>query len=218
MVLQHRFVLMGYEVVALLSAGIDSPVASHLMAENGVTVHLLYLDSGTFTGEGTEEILFSLAIRLKELHPEMDLYEASFEKVQEQISSKADPHFQCVLCKRMMYRAAAKLADKVGADAIVTGESMGQVASQTLSNLGTQSSAVDVLIHRPLIGLDKNEIIEIAKDIGTYEISIQPSACCLLTPSNPRVKSDIGEAERIEEPIEPEHLIDSLEFKKIDLE
>lgn len=217
-VIPHRFDLMDYEAVVLLSPGIDSPAAAHLMAENGVKVHLLYLDSGSFTGEGTEDILLSIAGRLKELHPEMDLYEASFENVQEQISSKADPHFQCVLCKRMMYRAAGKLADNIGADAIVTGESMGQVASQTLSNLETQSSAVDILIHRPLIGLDKNEIIEIAKEIGTYEISIQPSVCCLLTPSKPRVKSQIEEVEKIEEAVEPEHLIDSLEFKKLELD
>lgn len=205
---------MEYKVVVLMSTGIDSPVAAHLMAEAGATVNLLHMDNGVFTGDNTLDNLFSIYCKLKNIHPKINLYEALFENIQKEISTNADSHFHCVLCKRMMYRAAQRLTSEINADAIVTGESMGQVASQTLSNLQTQDSVVDIPIHRPLIGLDKNEIIEIAKEIGTYEISIRPGVCCLLTPDKPRVKSDIKELENLEESLEYKPLIESLKFKK----
>lgn len=209
---------MDYKVVVLLSTGIDSPVAAYLMAEAGADVNLLHMDNGAFTGGDTLDHLNSIFEKLKKVHPGIDLYEAFFEPLQKEISSKAEHHFQCVLCKRMMYRAAERFASKIGADAIVTGESMGQVASQTLSNLQTQDSVVDIPIHRPLIGLDKNEIIEIAKDIGTYEISIRPGVCCLLTPEKPRVRSELQELMDQEESLDYEKLLDSLKFNKINLE
>ena len=197
-----------------MSTGIDSPVAAHLMAEVGADVNLLHMDNGSFTGDNTLDELYSIYKTLRNIHPSMDLYEAFFEKKKKEISKKANPHFQCVLCKRMMYRAAQRLASDIDADAVVTGESMGQVASQTLSNLQTQDSVVDIPIHRPLIGLDKNEIIEIAKEIGTYEISIRPGVCCLLTPDKPRVRSEIHELDSLEESLEYKPLIESLRFDK----
>ncbi len=205
---------MDYKVVSLISTGIDSPVAAHLMAEKGAEVNLLHIDNGSYTDEKTIELLYSIFEKLKKIHPKMNLYKASFENIQKEISSKANTHFQCILCKRMMYRAAEKLSSKLKADAIVTGESMGQVASQTLSNLRTQSSIIDLPIHRPLIGLDKNEIIKISKSIGTYDISIKPSECCLLVPDRPRVQSSIDELEEIESSLNYESLIDTLSFKK----
>lgn len=205
---------MEYKIVVLMSTGIDSPVAAHLMAEAGATVNLLHMDNGVFTSDNTLDDLYSIYFKLKSRNPEINLYEASFENIQKDLSKNADSHFQCILCKRMMYRAAQRLASEIDADAIVTGESMGQVASQTLSNLQTQDSVVEIPIHRPLIGLDKNEIIEIAKVIGTYEISIRPGVCCLLTPDKPRVKSDIQELENLEESLEYKPLIESLKFKK----
>lgn len=205
---------MGYKVVVLMSTGIDSPVAAHLMAEVGADVSLLHMDSGAFTGDNALDNLYSIYRKLKSIHQSIDLYEAFFEDIQREISTESDPHFQCVLCKRMMYRAAERLASEIDADAIVTGESMGQVASQTLSNLRTQNSVIDITIHRPLIGLDKNEIIEIAKKIGTYEISIRPGVCCSLTPDKPRVRSEIEELEKLEESLEYKPLIESIKIKK----
>ncbi len=205
---------MGYKVVVLMSTGIDSPVAAHLMGKAGADVNILYVDNGSFTGDDEKDKLNSIVDKLSQTHHDVDLYEAFFEEIQRAISSKTDPHFQCILCKRMMYRAAERLAKDIDADAIVTGESMGQVASQTLSNLQTQDSVVGIPIHRPLIGLDKNEIIEIAKEIGTYEISIRPGVCCLLTPDKPRVRSEIDELENLEESLEYKLLIESLKFRK----
>ncbi|MFW5927579.1 MAG: 7-cyano-7-deazaguanine synthase [Thermoplasmatota archaeon] len=207
---------MDYKVVILMSTGIDSPVAAHLMCKAGADVNILHIDNGSFTGDNEIDKLRSIFERLTQIYPDIDLYEVFFEDVQREISSKANQHFQCILCKRMMYRAAEKLASEIDADAIVTGESMGQVASQTLSNLQTQDSVVELPIHRPLIGLDKNEIIEIAKEIGTYQISIKPGICCLLTPDKPRVKSDIDELKKLERELEYNSKINSLKFKKID--
>ncbi|MFW6176722.1 MAG: tRNA 4-thiouridine(8) synthase ThiI, partial [Thermoplasmatota archaeon] len=101
---------MKYKVIVLMSTGIDSPVAAHLMAEAGANVNLLHMDNGVFTGGNTLDNLYSIYCKLNSIHPEINLYVASFENIQKEISMNADPHFQCVLCKRMMYRAAQRLA------------------------------------------------------------------------------------------------------------
>jgi thiamine biosynthesis protein ThiI len=108
----------------------------------------------------------------------------------------------CVLCRRMMLRVAGELAIREGAAAIVTGESLGQVASQTLQNIATEYPAAPVPILRPLIGLDKQEIVEIAKRIGTYEISIQPGSCCTAVPDRPATSAILAEIEAEERKVE----------------
>ncbi len=203
---------MQYSVVVLMSAGIDSPVAAHMLAESGANVTLLHMDTRPFTDDRTMENVRELISLLKELHPPMIAYTAEFGEVEKEIAQKANPRYQCILCKRMMYRAAAKLAADIGAKAIGTGESLGQVASQTLSNLVGEDDAVDIPVHRPLIGLDKNEVIEIAREIGTYEISIQPAICCMLTPDGPKLSCKKEDVLREEEKLDWEKLIDGLRF------
>ncbi len=205
---------MVQKVVLLLSAGIDSPVAAHLLAEVGFEVSLLYMDTRPFTDDNTVAAAHTLAERLQELHDDIDFYTCDFSEVEKSIAKNASSHFQCILCRRMMYRGAGRLAKKIGADAIATGESLGQVASQTLSNLASEDDAVDITIHRPLIGLDKEEVIQIAKKIGTFDISTQPSVCCMLTPDGPRVSSTVKEVDRQEDDLDVENLIEGLIFEK----
>ncbi|MFO8110588.1 MAG: phosphoadenosine phosphosulfate reductase family protein [Thermoplasmata archaeon] len=205
---------MVQKVVLLLSAGIDSPVAAHLLAEVGMEVKLLYLDTRPFTDDRTVDLVHRLAERLIKLHPDIEFYTSDFSEVEKAIAGEANSHFQCILCRRMMYRAAARLAKKIGAHAIATGESLGQVASQTLSNLVSEDQAVDITIHRPLIGLDKEEVIRIAKEIRTFDTSTRPAVCCMLVPEGPRVNSTVKEVTRQEEGIKVNKLIEGLIFEK----
>jgi len=204
---------MEHKIIVLLSGGIDSPVAAHILAESGAEVSLLSLDNRPFTDDKTLKTVEELADRLKDLHGNITHHIGSFGHIQKKIATEGDRHLRCLLCRRMMYRAAERAAQNFSADAIATGESLGQVASQTLSNIAAVDEAVDITILRPLIGLDKNEIIDIAKEIGTYEISIQPTICCMLTPDEPSIRSEALEIKREEEKLDIQALIDEIEFR-----
>ncbi len=206
---------MNFKVVVLLSGGIDSPVASHLISEVGAEVNLLYLDNRPFTDDKTIDVIVEIAEHLIDTHGDMRCYSGSFGEVQKRIAKEGDPHFRCLLCRRMMYGSGKRLAEKVDADAIVTGESLGQVASQTLSNLSSVHKGINIPILRPLIGLDKTEIIEIAREIGTYESSIKPTTCCMLTPEEPRIRSDPTEIEEQEKNISASKLKKGITFERV---
>ncbi len=208
-------ITMKYSVVVLLSAGIDSPVAAHMLAESGAHVTLLHMDTRPFTDDRTMENVRSLVKKLREYHPEMAGYSAGFGEMEKAIAQNANPRYQCILCKRNMYRAASKFAIEIGADAIATGESLGQVASQTLSNLVEEDAAVDIPVHRPLIGLDKNDVIEIGREIGTYELSIQPAVCCMLTPKGPKLSCKKDDVLKEEDKLDWGGLIEDLVFEPI---
>lgn len=175
--------------VALLSGGIDSPVALYVMAKRMDCI-ALFMDIQPY-GEEPRDKVQTLVRRVEQAADvSVPLYTAPFGRVvQREIQRHPHRRYRCLLCKRMMYRVAARLADDVDARLLVTGENLGQVASQTLFNLQVIDDAVSLPVVRPLIGLDKQEIIDIARRIGTYSRSITGGTGCTLVPSQPATRS-----------------------------
>jgi tRNA uracil 4-sulfurtransferase len=174
------------KAVCLISGGIDSPVAAYVMAMRGAEMVLLHMDNRPYSDDTGIEKVQDLRDRLELVTGRsIRLFVAPHGRNQEIIASACRKGFQCVLCKRTMLRAAAAFASKTGADAIVTGDSLGQVASQTVQNLRAESLDVGMPILRPLIGLDKIEIESIAKRIGTYDISTRTPSACSIVPKRP---------------------------------
>jgi len=197
--------------VALVSGGIDSPVAAHLMLSRGAELLMLHFDNRPFTDDAEIAKVRALVSRLRELHGDMPAYMVPHgETAQLAVARGAPRRLGCVLCRRMMFRVAAAFARREGAEGLVTGESLGQVASQTLANIRAESSATSGLpIVRPLIGLDKEEIIAIAKGIGTFEISTSSGLCCTIVPSKPSVSARRAEVEEAEESIDTDALVEA---------
>lgn len=177
----------------MLSGGIDSPVATYLALRAGLEVTALHMDNRPFTDDREVEKTRALAAHIARVaEADLPLYLAAHGANQTSIARNTDTHLQCLLCRRQMYRTAVKLARQVGARAIVNGESLGQVASQTLTNLQAIDSASALPILRPLIGLDKTEIERIARHIGTFEISTLPSLCCSIVPDKPATAAKLS--------------------------
>ncbi len=196
------------KVVCLLSGGIDSPVAAYMMGDVGAQPVLLHMDNSERTSEGSIEKLKALTRRLESvLDQSITLCKVPHRPNQKAIADSCDRSFQCVLCKRFMLKIATALSQKLGAEAVVTGGSLGQVASQTLENIGAEQSGIDFPILRPLIGLDKLEIEKTAKRIGTYEISIRESCSCPFLPQRPRTRAQVEEIMREEEKLPFERLV-----------
>lgn len=208
-----------YKVVSLISGGIDSPVASALMLEKGIEIIFVHCDSRPFTtnesAQKTKELVGIITKKYGIKNPK--LYFVPHSPVQSEVLQKSDHKSLCVICKRMMYRVAEKIAEKEGALAIVTGENLGQVASQTLDNLAVEDIAVELPIIRPLIGYDKNEIIEKAKELKTYWVSILPGLCCKFVPKFPETHAKLEEIEQLEKSLDIERLV-SEEVKNAKLE
>ena len=184
------------KAVALLSGGIDSPVALYIMAKKMECI-ALHMDNEPFGGGEAgkvEEMVKRISLILDK---KIDLYTVPFGRtIQKAIYENCDERYRCVMCKRMMYRVAEAAGREMGADIIVTGENLGQVASQTLQNLVVLDESVGMAVVRPLVGLDKEDIIDIAKRIGTYDISIKKAFPCGLVPSKPSTSAVL---ERIHE-------------------
>jgi len=166
------------KAVLLLSTGIDSPVAGYLMQKRGLELIAVHF---THSHNSSHSKVISLAqkIGIKKL------YKIQYDSVQQEIMSKTNRRLQCMFCKRFMYRIAERIAENEKAEFIVSGENLGQVASQTLTNLSVNHKAVKMPILTPLLGFDKNETIKIAREIGTYDISIQKEASCPYVPQKP---------------------------------
>lgn len=167
------------KLVSLISGGIDSPVASYLMAKAGADVILLHMDNGKYSDVSEIEKIKKIAERLSEItEKEFPLYSISHEKNQTELIEKCEKSYHCVLCKRMMQHVAKEFAKKNGCAGIIMGDSLGQVASQTLANIHAENKGLDFPVVRPLIGMDKQEIMDIARRIGTYDISVSKSSVC----------------------------------------
>lgn len=195
-------------VVSLLSAGIDSPVASYLMAKRGATLIYVHFHSYPQTSKDSVYKAQDVIRILNKLHGESVLYSVPLFAIQKEVLAKCPPELRVLLYRRFMMRIAESIAGKHKAKGLVTGESLGQVASQTLENMQAVSAAVSLPIYRPLIGLDKQEIINLAQNIGTYDISIQPGedCCSLFVPRYPATKARLGEVEQAEKPLDVKNL------------
>jgi len=175
------------QVLSLLSGGIDSPVSTFKLMTRGCRVHSVFFDNRTFLGRGGYDKVVRLAHTLNRFQGGGKLYVISFQDIQVAIRDHCTDSNRVVLYRRMMYRIAHALAELKNYQGLVTGESVGQVASQTLKNLMAVSCVVPMSILRPLIGMNKQEIITHAKQIGTYDISIepQPDCCSVFMPNHP---------------------------------
>ena len=181
------------QVLSLLSGGIDSPVSTFKLINRGCRVHSIFFDNRTFLGRGGYDKVIRLAHTLNRFQGGGKLYVVPFQDIQVAIRDHCTDSNRVVLYRRMMYRIAYALAELKSCQGLVTGESVGQVASQTLKNLMAVSCVVPMSIFRPLIGMNKQEIITQAKKIGTYDISIepQPDCCSVFMPDHPSTNCKI---------------------------
>ncbi len=187
-------------VLALISGGIDSPVAAYRMMRRGCLVSFLHFHGAPFLDRRTQEKVREIVRLLTRFQYTSRLTLVPFGEVQQEVVVNAPAPYRVVLYRRLMARIAEHLAGLEGAKALVTGESLGQVASQTLENLTVIEEAVRLPVLRPLIGMDKEEISAQARDIGTYEISIQPDqdCCTLFVPRHPATRATLEEIDRAE--------------------
>jgi thiamine biosynthesis protein ThiI len=197
------------KVLALISGGIDSPVASYLMAKRGAENVWLHFHSFPLVSQKSIEKVKKLAEIFLKFQPRLKVYLFPFSKIQMEIRVKSKPKYRILLYRRAMMKIAENLAKRENCYAIVTGESLGQVSSQTLPNLQIIEKAVSLPILRPLIGMDKEEIINSAKKIGTYQISILPQedCCTLFTPKHATAKGNLKEIEKIEKSLNLKEII-----------
>jgi thiamine biosynthesis protein ThiI len=181
------------QVLSLLSGGIDSPVSTFKLINRGCRVHSIFFDNRTFLGRGGYDKVIRLAHTLNRFQGGGKLYVVPFQDIQVAIRDHCTDSNRVVLYRRMMYRIAHALAELKNCQGLVTGESVGQVASQTLKNLMAVSCVVPMSVLRPLIGMNKQEIITQAKKIGTYDISIepQPDCCSVFMPDHPSTNCKI---------------------------
>lgn len=176
--------------IALMSGGIDSPVAAYLMAKRGLELVLVHFDNRPYTSDAEVDKALALMRRVDEASGSTSKKVlVPHGKAQTEFARCCARNMECVLCRRMMFRVSERLAKRFEAQVLVTGESLGQVASQTLTNIFVEERATSLPILRPLIGFDKVEIERIAKSIGTYETSIGPGLCCTIAPKKPSTYS-----------------------------
>ncbi|PKK86575.1 MAG: hypothetical protein CVT48_00520 [Thermoplasmata archaeon HGW-Thermoplasmata-1] len=195
--------------VLLLSGGIDSPVAGYVMMNQGWDVIAVSMDSAMEEGTSLGKLLSLKEWIEAAAGRPMKLYYIPHKGTMGEVTKNCSPTFTCVLCKRMMHRIAARIAQAEGASAIITGDSMGQVASQTLSNISIEDNAEKMPVIRPLIGMDKEEIITIAREAGTFDISITDAPPCPFVPRMPSVKSSLRKILAEEEKIDVGRLVDN---------
>ena len=180
----------GGKTVVLISGGIDSPVAAYMMAKRGVKLTAVHFASPPYTAMRAEEKVVRLLQKVSRYAMPMTMYTVPFTKIQEKLRDDCPEELFTIIMRRLMMEIAQRIARDHDCAALITGESLGQVASQTIGALNCTDDAADMVVFRPLIGMDKQEIINIAYQIDTYETSIEPyeDCCTVFTPRHPRTK------------------------------
>ena len=201
---------IGGKTMHMLSGGIDSPVAAYLMMKRGMTIECIHFASPPYTQMGVIYKLEDLLHVLNKYQGKIRLHIVPFTKIQEAIYDNADESYCITLMRRMMYRLAERLAKRRNCPVISNGESIGQVASQTLQSLNVINAVTNMPIIRPCATMDKLEIIKISEKINTYEISIRPyeDCCTIFTPHNPKTAPNLQEVEKFEAKFDYESMIE----------
>ena len=200
---------MGGKAVSLLSGGIDSPVSSFMIAKRGVQLELVHFFSPPYTSQQAKEKVIELARELTPWCGRMTLHIIPFTEIQEEIRRGCpEDHFTLIM-RRFMMRLAVAVAKRTGCKALVTGECLGQVASQTMDALTVSDDACELPVLRPVIGMDKEEIVRISRRIGTFATSILPyeDCCTVFTPRHPRTHPDLEEVRQYESALDVDGLI-----------
>ena len=205
------------KVIGMLSGGIDSPVASYLMMKRGCKILYIHFHSAPYTDKSSISKVKDIIKLLNKYQLQSKLYLVPFIDIQKEIMTKTDKEYRVILYRRFMMRIAELIARKEEANAIITGEAAAQVASQTIANLANIEEPIKLPILRPLISFDKQEIIDLAIKIGTYEISILPhqDCCTLFIPKHPATRADLNKIKNMEERLDINKLINDA-IKKIE--
>ncbi len=202
----------------LISGGIDSPVAAYMMAKRGLVLNAIHFASPPYTSPQAEEKVHNLLRKVSRYSGNITLFTVGFTEIQEAIRDNCPEELFTLVMRRFMMRISQRIADKEDCKALITGESLGQVASQTLNALACTDAVVSMPVFRPVIGLDKEEIIKISRQIDTFDISIEPfeDCCTVFTPKHPKTRPQISVLEQAEESLDVDGLIDrALENTKI---
>ena len=200
---------VGGTAVSLLSGGIDSPVASWMMAKRGVALEMVHFFSYPYTSPEAKEKVLELARLLTPWTGRLVVHVVPFTQIQEELRRSCPEPLFTLLMRRFMMRIAERVAKRVGAQGLVTGESLGQVASQTMQAMAVTGQVCTLPVFRPVVGMDKEEIIRIARKIGTFETSILPyeDCCTVFTPRHPKTRPHLDEIEAAEAVLDMETLI-----------
>ncbi len=200
---------VGGKIMHMLSGGIDSPVAAYLLMRRGIKIECIHFASPPYTNVGVIEKLKDLLSKLNKYQPEIRLNIIPFTKIQEEIYRNADESYAITIMRRMMFRLADRLAHRRRCPAISSGESVGQVASQTLESMYTINEVTSLPVLRPVVTMDKVDIIKLARKIDTYDISIRPfeDCCTIFAPKSPKTKPSLEKAKEFEEKFDYETLI-----------
>ena len=201
----------GGKGIVMLSGGIDSPVAAYMMAKRGMTLRALHFHSFPYTSMQAKQKVLDLAKIVKRYTLHMTVDVVSFTEIQTAIHEKCPEEYMITIMRRFMMRIAERIAKNNNAGAIITGESLGQVASQTLESLTSTNSVATLPVFRPLIGFDKDEIIEISQKIGAFETSILPyeDCCTIFLPKRPVTKPRLSAVEKVESVLDVDALVEN---------
>jgi thiamine biosynthesis protein ThiI len=196
--------------ITMLSGGIDSPVSTYMIAKRGVKLIPVHFFSFPYTSELAKQKVIELAQILTDYCGTMMIEIVPFTKIQEEIRDKCPEEYFTLIMRRMMMRIATKIAEANGCKAIVTGENLGQVASQTMEAMASTQSVTYLPTLQPLIGMDKEEIVTIARKIGTFQTSILPyeDCCTVFTPRHPKTKPTLAEVAAVESALDVDALVD----------